>query len=313
MGSHSIIGEDHLFQYATTSWLKPWRRRVFSFSQTAVVPEELAPWPVNIPPHGVWPEHLLDGPRKEFLKWFLSRQDVSIAQVERSFGLPDDAVGNAEILDRIGDQIIRLIEFSPEAALTRVKQRQKPGQDLPPVFGELVWAPVWNTILLDLAHFVGAGVIQVYAEANPCWTLIDVPGTPDPQARFPLIRMEGAQTVDLQNSEDAVFQKLIQKDPSLRHDPEKWVQIVERELAQRGHSLNEVDLADYRPDRFLQPADATGTFNLFFALMDFFAFALKTRYRIKDPYSFDDGPRALGDILRPGHQPDWIGFPKLAG
>ncbi len=305
------MSDDVLFPYATTSRFKPWKQRVFVFSKDAVAPSELEPWPVQIPPHGVWPEHLQDGPRQAFFDWFISIEKASVAQVMQGFSLSTDAVGDPTALDKIGDRILELIEFSPEAEKNRISRVKKWGEGMPDLPAELMWQPIWNTILIDLAHFVAAGVKKVYAKANPRWDLIDPKFQPTYFARNPFLKMDNAK-IDLEYAEeDAFFKKLIESDLSLLEDQDRWFEMVEPELVRRGFDLDEVDFSAYRPENFLQPIGESAAFDPIFALSDFFRYAFVKRHDFKDPYGYEEGLRSLGDILRPRDQAGWIGFPQL--
>ena len=305
------MSEDYLFPYATTSRFKPWKRRVFVFEENAVAPADLGPWPVQIPPHGVWPEHLQDGPRQAFFDWFVGIEGASIAQVMKGFSLSSDAVGDPVALDKIGDRILDLIEFSPEAEKNRLKRVKRWGEGMPDLPDELVWQPIWNTVLIDLAHFVAAGMKKVYAKANPRWDLINPKFQPHHFARNPFLRMDNAKIDTEYADEDAFFRDLIESDLSFLEDHDRWFEIVDPELIRRGLDLDEVDFSAYRPENFIHPIGESAPFDLIFKLSDFFNYAFIKRYDFKDPYGYEEGFRSLGDILRPRDQAGWIGFPQL--
>lgn len=305
------MGDDHLFPYATTSRLKPWKTRIFVFASTAEAPPDLAPWPVQVPPHSVWPAHLTDQPRQDFFDWFTRIETTSVAQVIKGFSLAPDAIGDPVVLDKIGDRILELIAFSPEAEKDRQKRIKKHGEGMPFVMEELMWMPIWNSIQMDLAHFVGAGVKTVYAKGNPRWGLIDPKYRPFDDARFPAIFFNNPKTDPEDLDEEAFFVALVESDLSFLDEPERWWEIVEPELERRGHNLDEVDYTAFEPRHFLRPLKGETAFGVFAALKSFFIYALMKRYDYKDPYGYEEGLRSLGDILRPRDQPGWVGFPDL--
>lgn len=302
-----------LLPYATQSRLKPWKTRVFAFSDTGEQ-SLFEGYRVYDPPGDCLPFHLEDKFRYDFLKYFLVREECAISNIRRAFNLSDFDPTNANELDKLGDVISNLIDTSPA-----VKKRQKAFANR-----EMNWEPIWNSIFLDISLCIGLAVKKAYCRAEPRWDLVENKAQPHDWVRAPVMYLKSNRILTSKEFEPEDLKKdniiesrlidAVDNMPEFLEDYDKWFELVTNTLIEIKGSAEDDEVADYKAREYVKISkEGEEIFSPIEMTWSFAMHQLLVKYKfLRSVYDqdIDHVLLSLGDVLRPDTHPNWTGFPS---
>lgn len=287
------------------------KRRVFSFQECARAKNTASilgrtDYKPIIAIDNAYPEHLEDDGPSRFFQQIISEKPFRIKQFKNVLGWKDLKQNtNATKLDYIGDILAEAIEARPEL------ERK---QNYDHVDWEIWFAPIWHSVLVDLAILLAECAIEDFEYLNPQWKPPIARDEPQQYLDYPAIVFDVAATAP-----DDPLLIALSKEYQIAAKSDlidgSWINIFYRMIDELGFDSDEFISGDYSPDsvnRWTNPSNNRPHFYPFGAAQNFLlnVFRKKKFQEIMDAYD-KDTLISLGDCLRQDTLPNWSGFPDL--